>query len=86
MLTGRGIELKDLKEDIKKGVYINAYLEKEIFSKLSPVTEAEKKKEYDTNKDKLNVPDQVKASHILIKVSEKPKTWSKALRRPSKKM
>ena len=71
VLTGRGIELKDLKEDIKKGVYINAYLEKEIFSKLSPVTEAEKKKEYDTNKDKLNVPDQVKASHILIKVSEK---------------
>ena len=71
VLTGRGIELKDLKEDIKKGVYINAYLEKEIFSKLSPVTEAEKKKEYDANKDKLNVPDQVKASHILIKVSEK---------------
>ena len=42
VLTGRGIELKDLKEDIKKGVYINAYLEKEIFSKLSPVTEDRK--------------------------------------------
>ena len=30
VLSGRGIELKDLKEDIKKGVYINAYLEKEM--------------------------------------------------------
>ncbi|MDP2980824.1 MAG: peptidylprolyl isomerase, partial [Candidatus Omnitrophota bacterium] len=71
VLKERGIELKDLKEDVKKGVYINAYLEKNIFSKLSPVTEDEKKKEYDGNKDKLNVPDEVKASHILIKVSEK---------------
>ena len=71
VLKERGIELKDLKEDVKKGVYINAYLEKDVFSKLSPVTEDEKKKEYDGNKDKLNVPDEVKASHILIKVSEK---------------
>jgi peptidyl-prolyl cis-trans isomerase C len=71
VLKERGIEIKDLKEDIKKGSYINAYLEKEIFSKLSPVTENEKKQEYETNKDKLNVPDEVKASHILIKVGEK---------------
>ncbi len=71
VLKERGIELKDLREDVKKGVYINAYLEKDIFSKLSPATEDEKKKEYDSNKDKLNVPDEVKASHILIKVSEK---------------
>ncbi|MDP2911037.1 MAG: peptidylprolyl isomerase [Candidatus Omnitrophota bacterium] len=71
VMKERGIELKDLKEDVKKGVYINAYLEKDVFSKLSPVTEDEKKKEYDGNKDKLNVPDEVKASHILIKVSEK---------------
>ncbi len=71
VLKERGIEIKDLKEDIKKGSYINAYLEKEVFSKLSPVTEDEKKQEYETNKDKLNVPDEVKASHILIKVGEK---------------
>ena len=71
VLKERGIETKDLKEDIKKGVYINAYLEKDIFSKLSPVTEDEKKQEYEANKDKLNVPDEVKASHVLIKVGEK---------------
>lgn len=71
VLKERGIDTKALKEDIKKGVYINAYLEKNIFSKLSPVTENEKKKEYEANKDKLNVPDEVKASHVLIKVGEK---------------
>lgn len=70
-LKERGIELKDLKEDVKKGVSINAYLEKDVFSKLSPVTEDEKKQEYETNKDKLNVPDEVMASHILIKADEK---------------
>lgn len=71
VLKERGVQMKDLKEDIKKGVYINAYLEKDVFSKLGPVTEDEKKQEYEANKDKLNVPDQVKASHILIKAGEK---------------
>lgn len=70
-LKDRGIDIKDLREDIKKGVYINAYLNKNVFSKLSPVTEDEKKQEYEANKDKLNVPDEVSASHILIKVGEK---------------
>ncbi|MDP2921113.1 MAG: peptidylprolyl isomerase [Candidatus Omnitrophota bacterium] len=71
VLKERGIDSKSLKEDIKKGVYINAYLEKNVFSKMSPVTEDQKKQEYETNKDKLNVPDEVKASHILIKAGEK---------------
>ena len=71
VLKERGIDIKDLKEDIKKGVYINAYLEKNVFPKLNPVTEDEKKQEYETNKESLNVPDEVKASHILIKADEK---------------
>jgi len=70
-LKERGIDIKDLREDIKKGVYINTYLNKNVFSKLSPVTEDEKRQEYEANKDKLNVPDEVSASHILIKVSDK---------------
>jgi peptidyl-prolyl cis-trans isomerase C len=69
-LKERGIEMKDLKEDIKKGVYINAYLNKNVFPKLTPVTEDEKRQEYESNKDKLSVPDEVSASHILIKVGE----------------
>jgi len=60
-----------LREDIKKGVYINAYLEKDVFTKLTTVTEDQKKQEYEANKDKLNVPDDVRASHILIKAGEK---------------
>ncbi len=71
VLKDKGIEVKDLKEDIKKGVSINAYLAKNVFPNIGPVTDAEKKQEYETNKDKLNVPDEVRASHILIKVSEK---------------
>lgn len=71
VLKDRGITINDLKEDIKKGVYINAYLEKDVFTKLGPVAEEEKKQEYEANKDKLNVPEEVKASHILIKVSDK---------------
>lgn len=71
VLKERGIDIKSLKEDIKKGIYINAYLEKNVFSKMSPVTEDQIKQEYEANKDKLNVPDEVKASHILIKVGEK---------------
>ncbi|MDO8603258.1 MAG: peptidylprolyl isomerase [Candidatus Omnitrophota bacterium] len=71
VLKERGIDTKALKEDVKKGVYINAYLEKDIFSKVTPVTEDQKKQEYETNKDKLNVPDEVSASHILIKADEK---------------
>jgi len=71
VLKDKGVELKALKEDVKKGVYINAYLEKDVFSKLGPVSEDEKKNEYETNKDKLNMPDEVKASHILIKAGEK---------------
>ncbi|MFA5389343.1 MAG: peptidylprolyl isomerase [Candidatus Omnitrophota bacterium] len=71
ILKERNIQLKDLKEDVKKGTYINAYLEKEVFSKLAPVTEEEKKQEYETNKDKLNVPEEARASHILIKTADK---------------
>jgi peptidyl-prolyl cis-trans isomerase C len=71
VLKDRGIVIKDLKEDIKKGVYINAFLEKSVFSKMAPISEEEKKQEYETNKDKLNVPEEVRASHILIKFSDK---------------
>jgi len=81
VLKERGIDVKDLKEDIKKGVYINAFLEKNIFSKMAPVSEEAKKKEYETNKDKLNMPEEVKASHILIKFSDKatPEEKQKAM-------
>lgn len=67
-LKERGITIKDLKEDIKKGTYIKRFLEKDIYAKVS-INEAEKKAEYEKNKDRLDVPERVKASHILIKVA-----------------
>ncbi|MDP2921748.1 MAG: peptidylprolyl isomerase [Candidatus Omnitrophota bacterium] len=80
-LKDKGININDLKEDVKKGVYINAYLQKDVFSKLPPVPEDEKKKEYDANKDKLNIPEQVRASHILIKFDEKATPEQKKIAR-----
>lgn len=67
ILDDRGISQKDLKEDIKRGVYISEFLDKKIYASIV-VTEEEKKKEYEKNKDRLSVPEQIKASHILIRV------------------
>ena len=68
ILKDRGMTEKDLREDIKKRVCIEAFLSKNVYSKIT-VTEEEKRQEYEKNKDKLDVPDQVKASHILITVA-----------------
>lgn len=73
VLKDRGVNVTDLKNDIKKGVYINAFLEKNVFNTLPPISEDEKKQEYEKNKDKLNVPDEVRASHILIKIANDAK-------------
>ena len=69
VLKDRGINEKDLKEDIKKGVYIKAFLDKEVYINIV-VTEKEKQEEFEKNKDKLNVDEQVSAAHILISVPE----------------
>jgi len=66
LLKDRGISEKDLKEDIKKGVYIDTFLEKDLYSSVV-ISDQEKKEEYEKNKDKLSLPEQVKASHILIR-------------------
>lgn len=69
VLKDRGILEKDLKNDILKGISIKKFLDKDVYNNIS-VGEAEKKEEYERNKDKLNVPEQVKASHILVIVKE----------------
>ncbi|MFA4991526.1 MAG: peptidylprolyl isomerase [Candidatus Omnitrophota bacterium] len=68
ILKEKSIKEADLKEDVKKGIYINTFLETKVFPNLN-VTEEAKKQEYETNKDKLNVPESVRASHILIKAA-----------------
>ncbi|MDP8230673.1 MAG: peptidylprolyl isomerase [Candidatus Gorgyraea atricola] len=65
VLKERGVSEKELKNDIKKGLYIKAFLDRDIYAGVT-VSEQEKQAEYEKNKDKLSVPEQVKASHILI--------------------
>jgi peptidyl-prolyl cis-trans isomerase C len=69
VLKDRGITLQDLKADVKKGVYIETFLEKNIYNKIT-LSEQEKKEEYEKAKDRLDTPEQVSASHILIKVAQ----------------
>ena len=70
ILKERGITEKELKEDIEKGVYINTYLQQKLYPTIT-ISEEEKRAEYERHKDKLDVPDQVRASHILIKIPDK---------------
>ena len=67
ILKDRGISEKDLKEDVEKGIYIKTFVESKIYTGIS-VTDQEKRDEYEKRKDQLNIPDGVRASHILIKV------------------
>jgi peptidyl-prolyl cis-trans isomerase C len=69
ILKDRGITESDLKEDIKKGVSIKEFLDQKVYKDLA-TNDAEKKEEYEKNKERLNVPAQVRASHILVLVKE----------------
>ncbi len=66
-LKERDISEKELKKDIEKGVYISTFLEKNVYNNIV-ITDAEKKEEYEKNKDKLDIPEHVRASHILIRI------------------
>ena len=61
---------KDLKLLVRKDIVINNLLGKEIADKVT-VSEDEQKKFYDENKDKFKTEESVRASHILIGVSDK---------------
>lgn len=69
VLKERGITEKELKADIKKGLYIRRFLDTKVFKDIT-VSEEEKKQEYEKNKDKLDVPEQVRARHILVRMAE----------------
>jgi peptidyl-prolyl cis-trans isomerase C len=68
-LADMNISEADFKEQVKRGLSIQKLLEKEIYVKLV-VTDEESRSFYDNNPNFFEKPEQVRASHILIKVAE----------------
>jgi len=68
-MKNRGYDEKTLRKNIIKQFAIQQFVEETIASKVS-VTEAEAREFYDQNPDNFIIPEQVRASHILIKSSE----------------
>ncbi|MFH1783239.1 MAG: peptidylprolyl isomerase [Candidatus Omnitrophota bacterium] len=66
VLSERNISINDLKDDIRKGIYITNFLEKEIYSKIN-ITEEDKKKEFEANRERLAEPEKRKVQHILLR-------------------
>jgi len=70
------ITKKVLKSQFFKDMAVNLYVQQEIVSKLK-VPDEELKKFYTENKERFKQPDQVKASHILIKFDANAKKKEK---------
>ena len=68
-LADMGISEEKFKEQVKRGLSIRKLLEKELYEKLE-VTEQESRSFYDNNPNFFQKPEQVRASHILVKMVE----------------
>lgn len=67
MLDGMGLTETDVKAQIKRGMAIQQLMDTEVAQKVV-ITDEESKTYYDTHPELFKQPEQVKASHILIKV------------------
>jgi peptidyl-prolyl cis-trans isomerase C len=67
-LDGMGISEKEIRSQIQRGLAINQLLDTNVRQKIT-VTEEESNKFYNDNPNFFKQPEQVKASHILIKVA-----------------
>lgn len=67
-LEGMDVSEKEIRTEIQRGLAINQLLDTNVRQKIT-VTEEESKKFYDNNPNLFKQPEQVKASHILIKVA-----------------
>lgn len=79
VLKAQALSEDELKALLAKQVSVRKYIDKEI-APGTKITEEDVKKLYEENKDKLAVPEQVEASHILIRVAPdaKPEEKEKA--------
>jgi len=68
-IAGMGLSEEEFHAQMKKLTVIEKFIDKKFRSQIS-VSDEEVKKFYDSNPDFFKIPDQVKASHILIKVDE----------------
>ena len=66
MLKARGLRFEEIKERMKKGIAFGKLMEKEFADQLN-VTEEQAREYYTKNKSRFEKPEQVRASHILIK-------------------
>ncbi|MBW1708456.1 MAG: peptidylprolyl isomerase [Deltaproteobacteria bacterium] len=80
-LSGRKLSEADLKTQIEKGMVIQSFIEKQ-FAQKTTITEKEIKAYYDEHLDSFKQPEQVRASHILIKVDSQA---DKALKTKARK-
>jgi peptidyl-prolyl cis-trans isomerase C len=67
-LEGMGVSEKEIRTDIQRGLAISQLLDINVGQKVT-VTEEESKNFYNNNPDMFKQPEQIKASHILIKVA-----------------
>lgn len=64
--------VKDKLEELKKRLVVEAYLKQKV-EEQAKVSDEELQKFYTANKEKFTTPDQVKASHILVKEEKQAK-------------
>ncbi len=67
-MEGMDVSEKEIQAQIQRGLAINQLLDTNVRQKIT-VTEEESKKFYNNNPNLFKQPEQVKASHILIKVA-----------------
>jgi peptidyl-prolyl cis-trans isomerase C len=66
-LAKKGITPDGMREQLKRGIMINAFIENEVLSKIE-ITDAQLKAVYDEHPEAFSKPESMRASHILIGV------------------
>ena len=77
LLTDMGLTESEVKAQIERGMAIQELIDKEVADKIN-VSDEESKSFYDKNPQLFEQPEQVKASHILIKVEAEATDSQKA--------
>jgi len=77
IIASMNISEEDLKAQMKQRMSVQEFLDKKLEQKIS-VSDKEVKEYYDSHPDDFKQPEQVKASHILVKVDPKADEAAKA--------